>query len=130
MSLPALSLVLLPQEHAILRLPPEADFPDWTGREGCVSVTRAPDELSVVCPAAAVPEGIEGSFGWRAFRVDTLAGLDEPGVVLAAVKPLSEAGLGVFVLSTFLRDYLLVNGAQLGRAEALLVAAGHRVTAG
>ncbi|NDV99073.1 ACT domain-containing protein [Salipiger sp. PrR002] len=130
MSLPKLSLVLLPQEHAILRLPPDAPFPDWTGASGCVSLTRAPDELSVVCPAAAVPAGTEGSFGWRAFRVDTLAGLDEPGVVLAAVKPLSEAGLGVFVISTFLRDYLLVSGESLGRAHALLTEAGHRITAG
>ncbi|MCA0941489.1 ACT domain-containing protein [Salipiger pacificus] len=128
MILPRLSLALLPQDHAIVRLPAGAAFPDWTGDEGCVSLTRAPDELSVVCPAAAVPEGTEGSFGWRAFRVDTLAGLDEPGVVLAAVKPLSEAGLGVFVISTFLRDYLLVNGPQLDAARELLEAEGHQVT--
>ncbi|SDH87731.1 ACT domain-containing protein [Alloyangia pacifica] len=130
MSLPKLDLRLLPQEHAILRLPVDAPFPDWTGSEGCVSLTRAPDELSVVCPAAAVPAGTDGSFGWRAFRVDTLAGLDEPGVVLAAVKPISEAGLGVFVLSTFLRDYLLVGSAQLAAARRLLEAEGHRVTEG
>lgn len=130
MSLPNLDLLLLPQEHAILRLPADAPFPNWTGSEGCVSLTRAPGELSVVCPAAAVPAGTEGSFGWRAFRVDTLAGLDEPGVVLAAVKPLSEAGLGVFVISTYLRDYLLVGGAQLAAARRLLEAEGHRITAG
>nr|WP_240989269.1 ACT domain-containing protein [Salipiger mangrovisoli] len=128
--MPKLALVLLPQDHAILRLPADAPLPDWTGSDGCVSLTRAPDELSVVCPSGAVPEGTEGSFGWRAFRVETLAGLDEPGVVLAAVMPLSQAGLGVFVISTYLRDYLLVSGAQLERARTLLVAAGHRIAQG
>nr|WP_274705609.1 ACT domain-containing protein [Salipiger pentaromativorans] len=116
-------------EHAILRLPSDAPLPDWTGTEGCVSLTRAPDELSVVCPAERVPEGFEASRGWTAFRVDTLAGLDEPGVVLAAVRPLSAAGLGVFVISTFLRDYLLVRSDRLAEARALLEAEGHRITA-
>ena len=52
MSLPKLSLVLLPQEHAILRLPPDAPFPDWTGAEGQGSLflTRATQVKNIWVP--------------------------------------------------------------------------------
>ena len=49
-------------------------------------------------------------------------------MVLSVVRPISEAGLGVFVISTFLRDYLLVRREELAHAKSLLAAAGHRVS--
>lgn len=124
---PALRLTLLPDAYAIARLAPDAPVPDWAkGR--FTSLTRTEDELSITTPEARIPPGVEASRGWRAFRVDTLADLDTPGVALAAIAPVSTAGLGVFLVSTALRDYLLVNGATLDRAIAALRAAGHTVT--
>jgi hypothetical protein len=46
---------------------------------------------------------------------------------LAAVSPISTAGLGVFVISTHLRDYLLVRTAELVRVHTALLAAGHTI---
>ena len=92
-----------------------------------VSVTRAADETSLVCPAEHAPEAADVEAGWTALKVSTLAGLDEPGVVHAAVAPVSTHGLGVFVLSTFLRDYLLVRTETLSVALLQLLQAGHRV---
>ena len=60
-------------------------------------------------------------------KLDNLLGLDEPGAVLAAVKPISSAGFGVFVISTFLRDYLLVRANKFGEIVGLLTEAGHSV---
>ena len=120
-----LCFTTLPDVYAITRLPADAALPDWADGAGLVSVTRAEDELSIVCPADRAPQGADT--GWRALRVDTLASLDEPGVVTAAVTPLSSAGLGVFVISTHLRDYLLVRTAQLPRARTLLTEAGLRL---
>jgi hypothetical protein len=42
--------------------------------------------------------------------------------------PLAAAGIGIFVLSTFDTDYVLVAGRQLDNATKVLAAAGHRVT--
>lgn len=47
------------------------------------------------------------------------------GVVASLVTPLAEAGVSVFVLSTFDTDYLLVKEADLEPALAALRAAGH-----
>jgi len=78
-----------------------------------------------VCLSDRAPQNAE--HGWTALRVDTLAELDEPGVVMAAVTPISSAGYGVFVISTHLRDYLLVRTAELSNVTDALTAAGHTV---
>jgi hypothetical protein len=72
-----------------------------------------------------VPEGVPSDRGWRAVKLSGQFAFDQPGIVLAVVRPLSEAGLAVFVVSTFHRDYVLLRAADFGRAQALLAAAGH-----
>ena len=49
------------------------------------------------------------------------------GVVASLVTPLAEAGISVFVISTFDTDYLLVKGSELEKATAALCAVGHRI---
>ena len=124
---PTLDFEELPGEYAVCKLPPGAAPPDLAGSGGLVSVTRAADEISLVCPVRDAPEAAEVEAGWTALKVSTLADLDQPGVVRAAVSPVSDQGLGVFVLSTFLRDYLLVRSETLGVALIRLLLAGHRV---
>ena len=118
-----LSFTPLDGPYAITRLPADAAIPDWADGDGLVSITRADDELSIVCAAVRAPETADT--GWSALRVDTLAALDEPGVVLAAVAPISKASLGVFVISTHLRDYLLVRTTEIARVRTALAGAGH-----
>jgi hypothetical protein len=43
------------------------------------------------------------------------------------IRPLSENGIGIFVVSTFDGDHLLVSQADSERAVALLAGAGHTV---
>lgn len=121
-----LDLEDLPGDYAVSRLPAGAALPDWIMGEGLVNVTQAEDETSITCLSERVPEGVETARGWAAIKVTTRFEFDEAGVVLAVVRPISEAGLGVFVLSTFYRDYLLVKQGDLARVRELLVEAGHR----
>ena len=122
-----LTLTLLSQEYAITRLAPDAQVPSWVGTVGLTSITRADDELSIVCRANHVPTGIPTETGWAALRVDLLAQLDEPGVVMSAITPISAAGLGVFVISTHLRDYILVRRNEMDQARLALTQAGHKI---
>ena len=126
-TLPMLLLELLPHGYSISKLPPGSPAPDWAFGDGCVSITAAEDEVSVVCRSDRVPGGVETSDGWSAVKVTTRFDLDEPGVVLAAVKPISQAGLGIFVLSTYYRDYILVRTAEMDRVRRLWTEAGHEI---
>ena len=122
-----LTFTLLPDDYAIICLAHDAPVPDWIGVNGLVSVTRADDELSIVCRTSHVPPAVVAETGWVALRVDMLAALDEPGVILAAITPVSSAGLGVFVISTHLRDYILVRKNEFARAKQALIRHGHEV---
>ncbi|AKS44694.1 hypothetical protein SAMN05444287_2392 [Octadecabacter temperatus] len=120
-----LTFTLLSGDYAITRLPADAPIPAWIDQTGLVSITRADDELSIVCLSSGTPT--EADTGWSALRVDMLAALDEPGVVMSAVTPISSAGLGVFVISTHLRDYLLVRTTELSRVRTVLTQAGNTI---
>jgi hypothetical protein len=115
-------LRLLDGELSILRLPPDAAAPSWLNLSPrpLVSVTRTPDELSIVCPSAGVPHGVKCEDGWRAFTVEGKLEFSAIGVLAAILNPLAEAGISIFSISTFDTDYVLVRSGVLEKATAAL----------
>jgi hypothetical protein len=105
--------------------------PPWALRStqplSCVLRTR--DELSVVCPEADVPAGVQVERGFRAFRLEGPVPFATTGVISGLTAPLAAQGLSVFVLSTYDTDYLLVKDATLPAAQAALRSAGFDVRA-
>lgn len=124
--MPILDLEILPGDYSVTKLPPGGGVPGWIAGSGLISVTLADDETSVISPTCCVPSGVKTAPGWTAIKLTASFGFDEPGVVLSVVRPISEQGAGVFVTSTFDRDYLLVRAADLPRVRSWLAAAGHR----
>ncbi len=127
MAPPALTLRLVPGTFAVCRLPPTAAVPGWALGGPFASLTRTADELSVVCPEAAVPAGVDAEGGWACLGVVGPLAFALVGVLAALTRPLAEAGVSLFAVSTFETDYLLVKRAALAKALAALEAAGHRV---
>jgi hypothetical protein len=112
---------------AVCRLAPDAPVPVWAAGEPFSSVTRTADELSVVCPSAAVPATVPASRDWRALRVDGPLDLALVGVMAALAGPLAAAGVSIFPIATHDTDWILVPDAQLARACDALAQAGHEV---
>ncbi len=94
---------------------------------GFFSVTRTPEELSVVCPESVVPEDVKAVKGWRVLRVVGTFEFSMVGILASLTTPLAEAGIGLFALSTFDTDYLVNNEHDLTRAIEQLRAFGHVV---
>jgi hypothetical protein len=124
-------LSLLEEPLAVCRLPPGDGLPSWALEpdHAFVSLTRTRDEVSVVCPQAAVPPGVEMEPGWRALSVEGPLDLALTSVLASLADPLSEAGVPLFALSTHDTDHLLVKASDLDAALAALAAAGHEVPA-
>jgi hypothetical protein len=93
-----------------------------------LSVTRTADELSVVCAQDAVPGGVRCERGWRCLRVAGTLEFSLVGVLASLLGPLADAAVGVFVVSTFDTDYLLVKERDFGRAVEALRRHGHPVS--
>jgi len=109
---------------AVARLAPDASLPAWI-RGVFTSITRTPDELSIVCDDDAVPVDIKAERGWRALRIEGPIPFEMVGVAAALLAPLADAGISIFLVSTFDTDYLLMKTEVFARALDVLRDAGH-----
>lgn len=122
-----LTLALLPERLAIGRLPGDSPCPEWAVESSFCAVTRTPEELSIVCREDVIPKGISSDRGWRALKIEGPLELSDIGIVLSLAEPLAEAGVSIFVVSTYETDYTLVRESQLETARTALSKQGHTV---
>lgn len=123
----SLELTLLPDELSVCRLPGGASLPAWAISGGLTSVTWTAEETSVVCVATVVPDDVQMDAGWRAFAVAGPLDLGLTGVLLSIARPLADAGVAVFAVSTYDTDYVLVKQSSLDAATTALRSFGHHV---
>lgn len=93
-----------------------------------VSITRTAEELSIVCAEAAAPEGARVERGWACLVLEGPIPFTETGVLSGLLAPLAGAKVGIFAISTFDTDYLLVKHVQLDTAVTALRQAGHHIS--
>jgi hypothetical protein len=122
-----LTLLLVQGRFAVCRLGGDAALPAWPASGNFFSITRTPDELSVVCAEESVPPGVKCDRGWRCLRVGGTIEFSVVGVLAALAGPLAQAGVSLFAVSTFDTDYLLVKDGALPAALDALRRAGHSV---
>jgi uncharacterized protein len=112
-------LHIVPGQFMVEHLP-QATFPE---DDEWVTLVRAPEGLTVVRDASPFTEAER----WVGFYGDAAHTLDAPGMLAAVVGPLAEAGVPVFVASTYHADLVLVPEHRLKDATVALRDAGHRV---
>lgn len=81
----------------------------------------------MVAPEDSVPADVKQERGWRVFEFEGPFEFTLTGILAAAADPLRDAGIGIFAVSTFDTDYLMVKQDDLDRAIAALEGAGHTV---
>ncbi|GAB3722364.1 ACT domain-containing protein [Amycolatopsis oliviviridis] len=126
-----LAIDVRPGEYAVARLAPDAPVPANLldpGEPVLISVTRTPEELSVICPAGLAPAGATVEDGWRLLSVRGPLAFTLTGIIAALSSELAAAGVALFSLSTFDTDHVLVRASELERAVKALQESGHEVT--
>jgi hypothetical protein len=121
------TLEVLPDTLAVCRLEAGDPVPPWVPTAPFLSVTRTRSELSVVCEATAVPEGVRAERAWRCLEVHGPFDFAVTGVIAVLSGALAAARVSVLPIATFDTDYLLVPSSQLERAVEALSSAGHEV---
>lgn len=123
----ALTLKLLEGQFAICRLPAGSALPHWFAAGPLSHVSWTDEELSIVCDQGHVPEEVQCERGWRSLVLHGPFAFALTGILAQVLQPLAEAKVGIFAVSTFDTDYVMVKQTQLGPALAALRAAGHRI---
>ncbi len=115
-----LTLEVLEGRFAVCRCSVDGLLQFPKGVNGFFSWTCSEDELSVVCREESVPEQAEVESGWRGFRIAGELDFHLLGILASLTAPLAQAGISVFVISTFSTDYVFVKADKLGEAVSAL----------
>ena len=87
------------------------------------------EEISYVCPADAVPPDTEKrDDGWRAFRIEGELDFSLIGILSELSGILAKNKIGIFAVSTYNTDYILVKKENFEKALAALSAAGYEIS--
>lgn len=92
------------------------------------SVSKTDEEISLVCPTKNVPCcTIKREDGWSAFRIKGVLDFSLIGILANITSVLAKHKIGLFALSTYNTDYILVKREDLPYALAALEAAGYTI---
>lgn len=99
--------------------------PSYLEDEFCF-IGKTDEELSLVCLTEKAPEdAYEREDGWRAFRIQGILDFSLIGILSKISGILAENRIGIFAVSTYNTDYILLKSENLERAVAVLKEAGY-----
>ena len=85
-----------------------------------------PDEKSLVCRTEDVPSNATSKDdGWTVFMIEGILDFSLIGILSRIAGTLADAGIGIFAISTYNTDYILVKDENRTRAEKALRKAGY-----
>ena len=91
-------------------------------------IGKTDEELSLVCRTEDVPKKtIERDDGWRGFHIEGVLDFSLIGILSKLSSILAENKIGIFAVSTYNTDYILVKEDHFDRALNVLAAAGYEV---
>ncbi len=91
-------------------------------------IGRTDEEISLVCRTEDTPKNtIERDDGWRGFRIQGVLDFSLIGILSKISGILAENRIGIFAVSTYNTDYILVKKDNYERALEVLSEAGYTV---
>lgn len=120
-------LQTLPYDLSVCQTASEAALSGMNGKD-FYCAAKTDEEYSLVCLTADVPAGaIRREDGWKAFRIQGVLDFSLIGILARISAVLAEQNIGIFVVSTFNTDYVLVKATQFAKALQALRDAGYTV---
>jgi len=94
-----------------------------------IFIAKTPDEISIVCESTHIPQNaIAVESGWKALKVSGVLDFGLIGIVAKISNILANAGISIFVVSTYNTDYILMKAASFDKGLEALVGEGYSVS--
>lgn len=91
-------------------------------------IGKTDEEVSLVCKTEDTPiKTLEGDDGWRGFRIQGVLDFSLIGILSKLSGILAEHKIGIFAVSTYNTDYILVKEENFERALNVLATEGYTV---
>lgn len=91
-------------------------------------IGKTDEELSLVCKTGDAPKNtLNRDDRWRGFRIEGVLDFALIGILSKLSSILADNGIGIFAVSTYNTDYILVKIENFDRAMGVLASAGYEV---
>lgn len=121
-----MELKKLPYELAVCKV---ADKSDLDLSKEFYFIGRTDEEVSLVCKTEDTPANTtERDDGWKAFRIEGVLDFSLIGILSKISGILADNKIGIFAVSTYNTDYILVKAENFDKAMTVLEDAGYTVS--
>ena len=115
----------LPYELTVCKV---ADVSSVDLGEDFYFVGRTDEEISLVCKTSCVPAVTTArDDGWKGFRIEGVLDFSLIGILSKISTVLADNKIGIFAVSTYNTDYILVKEENFERALETLGKAGYEI---
>ena len=105
-----------------------ADVKDIDLNKEFYFIGKTDEELSLVCRTEDTPVNtVECEDGWKGFRIQGVLDFSLIGILSKISGILAENKIGIFAVSTFNTDYILVKEENFERALDVLAESGYSI---
>ena len=122
-----MDLLILEGEYQLIKLPVNQSIPAAVLAQVFFSVTRTPDELSIIVSETVTIESKYNETGWSIIKFVNNMELSLVGVTARITAVLADSNVNICALATYSTDYILVKREKLGVAVQALKNAGYHV---
>ncbi len=120
-----MELLQLPYDLTVCKV---ADIADIDLSREFYFIGRTDEEISLVCRTEDTPVNTtEREDGWRSFRICGVLDFSLIGILSRISGILADNGIGIFAVSTYNTDYILVKDENYDKAVRVLSEAGYKV---
>lgn len=122
-----LTFQLLSGEYSLCRLAPEQTIPVWVYASPFFSISKTPNELSIVCESQLVPGEVKQNGQWRLLKILEVLDLSLTGITAQFSTALADAAVNICVIATYDTDYVMLKEEKLSTAIKALENAGFTI---
>ena len=114
-------LEIQPGIFAVARLATnDRQLEEWNPKGKICAFIQDQGELTVVCEAQHTDGYDQVESGWKVLKIQGILDFSLVGVLAGIAAVLAEAGVSIFVLSTYLTDLILIKEDTLQKALSAL----------
>lgn len=122
-----LTIKWLSERFSVCKLP---DLNEVSEKKEFSFLSITDEEISYVCPTSLVPKStLSCENGFKGFRIEGILDFSLIGIIAAISEALAEAKIGIFVISTFNTDYVLIKEENVAKANEILSSKQYHIIA-